>query len=82
MGIVIIGAVFVDIKGHPKSAYIPAGRNVGNVVQVYGGVTAEGWVKDAVGWRYRDSKGAFLAGQSVTLGSSVYTFSDEGYLIA
>lgn len=52
------------------------------LVQVYGGVTAEGWVKDAVGWRYRDSKGAFLAGQSVTLGSSVYTFSDEGYLIA
>lgn len=38
MGIVIIGAVFVDIKGHPESAYIPAGRNVGNVVQVYGGV--------------------------------------------
>lgn len=29
MGIVVIGAVFVDIKGFPDDAYIPDGRNVG-----------------------------------------------------
>lgn len=38
MGIVVIGAVFVDIKGYPESAYIPAGRNVGRVEQIHGGV--------------------------------------------
>lgn len=38
MGIVVIGAVFVDVKGYPESTYIPAGRNVGRVEQVYGGV--------------------------------------------
>lgn len=38
MGIVVIGAVFVDIKGYPEDAYIPAGRNVGRVEQVHGGV--------------------------------------------
>lgn len=38
MGIVVIGAVFVDIKGYPASAYIPGGRNVGRVEQIYGGV--------------------------------------------
>lgn len=38
MGIVIIGAVFVDIKGYPEDVYIPAGRNVGRVEQVHGGV--------------------------------------------
>lgn len=38
MGIVVIGAVFVDIKGYPESVYIPAGRNVGRVEQIYGGV--------------------------------------------
>ena len=38
MGIVVIGAIFVDIKGHSISNYIPAGRNVGYVVQVHGGV--------------------------------------------
>ena len=27
MGIVVIGAVFVDIKGYPLSTYIPGGRN-------------------------------------------------------
>ena len=29
MGIVIMGAVFVDIKGYPDGNYIPAGRNAG-----------------------------------------------------
>ena len=38
MGIVVIGAVFVDIKGYPQSTYIPGGRNAGRVEQVHGGV--------------------------------------------
>lgn len=38
MGIVVIGAVFVDIKGYPEAAFVPTGRNVGRVVQVHGGV--------------------------------------------
>lgn len=39
MGIVVIGAVFVDIKGYPLDVYIPRGRNVGRVEQVHGGVS-------------------------------------------
>ena len=38
MGIVVIGAVFVDIKGYPEAAFVPTGRNVGRVDQVHGGV--------------------------------------------
>ena len=38
MGIVVVGAVFVDIKGYPESNFIPAGRNAGRVEQVHGGV--------------------------------------------
>ncbi|MBQ5375469.1 MAG: carbohydrate kinase family protein, partial [Lachnospiraceae bacterium] len=38
MGIVVVGAVFVDVKGHPMAQYIPGGRNVGRVIQVHGGV--------------------------------------------
>ena len=38
MGIVVIGAVFVDIKGYPESNFIHAGRNVGRVEEVHGGV--------------------------------------------
>jgi len=37
-GIVVIGTVFVDIKGYPIAKYIPGGRNAGRVVQVHGGV--------------------------------------------
>ena len=39
MGIVVIGAVFVDIKGYPLSTYIPGGRNAGRMEQVHGGVS-------------------------------------------
>ena len=39
MGIVVLGAVFVDIKGYPLDAYIPGGRNAGRVEQVHGGVS-------------------------------------------
>ena len=39
MGIVVFGATFVDIKGYPTAQYIPAGRNVGRVIQVHGGVS-------------------------------------------
>ena len=38
MGIVVIGAVFVDIKGYPEDMFIPNGRNVGRVEHVHGGV--------------------------------------------
>ncbi|MCR4903250.1 MAG: bifunctional hydroxymethylpyrimidine kinase/phosphomethylpyrimidine kinase [Butyrivibrio sp.] len=39
MGIVVIGAIFVDIKGYPLMQYMPNGRNVGRVLQVHGGVS-------------------------------------------
>lgn len=38
MAIVVVGNVFVDIKGFPDGVYIPAGRNSGQVVTMHGGV--------------------------------------------
>ena len=38
MGILVIGMIFVDIKGFPEAAFIPTGRNVGRVERVHGGV--------------------------------------------
>ena len=38
MAIVVIGAVFVDIKGFPQDLYLPTGRNAGSVEFVHGGV--------------------------------------------
>lgn len=38
MGIVVLGAVFVDIKGYPFSKFIPQGRNAGRVEMEHGGV--------------------------------------------
>ena len=39
MGLVVIGTVFVDIKGFPEGAYIPDGRNAGRIEYVHGGVS-------------------------------------------
>ena len=38
MGILVVGAVFVDIKGFPEDLYIPDGRNVGRIEYIHGGV--------------------------------------------
>ena len=38
MAIVVIGAVFVDVKGFPADLYLPTGRNAGSVEFVHGGV--------------------------------------------
>ena len=38
MGIVVIGAVFVDVKGYPEANFVPTGRNAGRVERVHGGV--------------------------------------------
>ena len=38
MAIVVVGAVFVDIKGFPDDLYNPTGRNAGRVEMVHGGV--------------------------------------------
>lgn len=38
MAMVVIGTVFVDIKGFPDDLYIPEGRNAGHVEIVHGGV--------------------------------------------
>lgn len=38
MGIVVIGDVFIDIKGYSTASYIPYGRNAGKILQTHGGV--------------------------------------------
>ena len=38
MAIVVVGAVFLDIKGLPDDLYSPTGRNAGRVETVHGGV--------------------------------------------
>ena len=38
MAIVVVGAVFVDVKGFPMDLYLPTGRNAGDVEIVHGGV--------------------------------------------
>ena len=48
MGIVVIGAVFMDLKGYSTSPYIPSGRNAGIIVQNHGGVSRN--VPDTVFW--------------------------------
>lgn len=47
---------------------------------VYPGVSAEGWVADEGGWRYRRETGGFYAGQTVSIGTDSFTFGENGYV--
>ena len=39
MGIVVIGSIFVDVKGYPLGEFVATGRNAGTVVTKHGGVS-------------------------------------------
>lgn len=39
MAIVVVGDIFVDVKGYPFETYNPKGRNAGKIVEVIGGVS-------------------------------------------
>lgn len=39
MSIVVLGSIFVDIKGYPTNQFNPTGRNVGRIETVHGGVS-------------------------------------------
>lgn len=54
MGIVVIGATFVDIKGFPCDTYLPTGRNVGRIEYIHGGV-ARNLVEDIANVELRPS---------------------------
>lgn len=38
MSVVVVGAVYVDVKGFPEDVYLPTGRNAGKIEIVHGGV--------------------------------------------
>jgi D-alanyl-D-alanine dipeptidase len=54
-------------------------RNDLDLVPVINGVSAECWVKDDQGWRWRDAKGSFFTGKTLEIGNKTYTFDAEGY---
>lgn len=43
------------------------------------GVSAECWVKDQTGWRYRTAKGGFYQNETKQIGAVTYTFDADGY---
>ena len=45
------------------------------------GVSAECWVADHNGWRYRLANGSFYANCTQTIGEESYSFDENGYLI-
>ena len=49
------------------------------LLSVTNGVSAECWVKDDHGWRWRDAKGRFFTGKTLEIGNETYTFDADGY---
>ncbi len=70
MSIVVIGDVFVDIKGFPEDTYMPTGRNVGRVEYVHGGV-ARNVVEDIANMELRPTYVGIV--DDTPMGSEVLT---------
>ena len=68
MSIVVIGTVFVDVKGFPEDIYIPDGRNAGRVEYVHGGV-ARNVVEDIANMELRPTFVSMV--DNTPMGSSV-----------
>ncbi len=45
------------------------------------GVSAEGWVADSKGWKYRLADGTYYAGTVATIDDENYTFDTDGYAV-
>ena len=56
-------------------------RSALNLPYVASGVSAQCWVKDDTGWKYRDAKGSFHTGKTMEIADKAYTFDDNGYVI-
>ena len=48
---------------------------------LYKGVSAEGWVKDDTGWRYRRPDGSFYRGDSISVDGKSYSLDGNGYVV-
>ena len=48
-------------------------------IYLYYGLSAEGWVADDTGWRYRRADGSFISGGSAEIGGAERSFDEEGY---
>jgi D-alanyl-D-alanine dipeptidase len=47
---------------------------------VYYGITAECWMADDFGWKYRKRDGTYYQNVTVTIGDAEYTFDEWGYV--
>lgn len=56
-------------------------RSALSLPYVSAGVSAQGWVRDDIGWKYRDAKGNFHCGQTLEISGTQYTFDGNGYVI-
>ena len=51
-----------------------------SLASVTNGVSANCWMADDKGWRYRSQRGTYYAGETVTIDDGTYTFDEDGYL--
>lgn len=55
-------------------------RSALSLPYVSAGVSAQCWVRDDFGWKYRGDKGSFYCGQTLEIMGKQYTFDSNGYL--
>lgn len=52
-----------------------------NLKALWSGISAQGWVADSQGWRYRRTSGSFYKDCTKTIDGVSYTFDQDGYTV-
>ena len=79
MAIVVVGAVFVDVKGFPEDQYIPTGRNAGKVeiaqaVETLFGVKVE--KVNTINVKPKTKRVRYVAGQTRSWKKAIVTVAE------
>ncbi|MGN1002846.1 MAG: M15 family metallopeptidase [Oscillospiraceae bacterium] len=80
LGQIMHGAGFAGLVSEWWHFQDDQARSSYGLVYVVEGVSAEGWVRDDLGWKYRTAKGSYYAAQTVTISGTDYAFDANGYV--
>ena len=81
LGQIMHGAGFAGLVSEWWHFQDDQSRSNLGLVYVAEGVSAEGWVRDDTGWKYRGAKGNYYSAQTAVISGTEYTFDENGYVI-
>lgn len=79
LGKIMLGSGFGGLSSEWWHFQDDIARATFSLPYIPNGVSAQCWMKDDTGWRYRTAKGSYYENETVTIDGVSYTFDENGY---